>query len=397
MTAVAADNPRDEQTVSPWMTSLFASACGLIAANLYYAQPLAGPIGAELGLSPWATGLIVTLTQIGYGVGLLLIVPLGDLIENRRLVLIMIGVCALALLGAAFSPHALPFLIAALFIGFGSCSVQVLVPYAAHLAPEAVRGRVVGNVMSGLLLGIMLARPVSSFIAELYSWQAVFFLSAGAMTALALALSRTLPRRAPISKLRYSQLLVSMGKLAATSPLLQRRAVYQVTLGAAFSLFWTTTPLLLAGPPFHLSQGGIALFALASVAGAVASPIAGRVADRGWGRPTTALAILAVAGAFLMSRIAAEGSRPALYLLVAAAILIDFGVSANMAVGQRMIFSLGAELRSRFNGLYTASFFAGAGIGSALGGWTFAKGGWPLTAWVGFAFPFLALAYLATE
>lgn len=383
--------------VSPGMIFLLAAACGLIAANIYYAQPLAGPISAALGLSPQATGLIVTLTQIGYGAGLLLIVPLGDLIENRRLTLIMLGVATLGLLGAALSPHALPFLVAALFIGLGSVAVQVLVPYAAHMAPEASRGRVVGNVMSGLMLGIMLVRPVSSFIAQLWSWHAVFLASAGAMMALALILARALPQRIPTSKLRYGELLASMGHLAAAMPILQRRALYHACLFGAFSLFWTTAPLLLAGPQFHLSQGGIALFALAGVAGAVAAPIAGRIADRGWSRPATALAMLAVAGAFLMTHIAPEGSTLALGLLVAAAILLDFGVSANMTLGQRAIFSLGAEFRSRLNGLYMATFFVGGAIGSAVGGWAHAQGGWPLASWIGFAFPIVALAYFATE
>ncbi|NUU43724.1 MFS transporter [Tardiphaga robiniae] len=391
------DHLPDRRIVSTGMTFLLAAACGLIAANVYYAQPLAGPISAALGLSPQATGLIVTLTQIGYGAGLLLIVPLGDLIENRRLTLIMLGVATLGLLGAALSPHALPFLIAALFIGLGSVAVQVLVPYAAHMAPEASRGRVVGNVMSGLMLGIMLARPVSSFIAELSSWHAVFFLSAGAMIVLALVLSHALPRRMPTSKLRYGELLASMGHLAVTTPILQRRALYHACLFGAFSLFWTTTPLLLAGPEFHLSQGGIALFALAGVAGAVAAPIAGRIADRGWSRPATAVAMLAVAGAFLMTHIAPEGSTLALGLLVAAAILLDFGVSANLTLGQRAIFSLSAEFRSRLNGLYMATFFVGGAVGSAAGGWAYAQGGWTLASWVGFAFPVVAVVYFATE
>jgi predicted MFS family arabinose efflux permease len=397
MTTTVTDSAPAERAVSSWMTFLLAAACGLVATNLYTAQPLAGPISAALGLSPRATGLIVTLMQIGYGAGLLLIVPLSDLIENRRLTLIMIAVSALALLGAALSPDALLFFAAALFIGFGTVAVQVLIPYAAHIAPEAERGRVVGNVMSGLLLGIMAARPISSFIAELFSWQAVFFVSAGTMAVLALVLGVALPRRVPTSKLGYGGLLASLGKLATTTPVLQRRALYHALLGAAFSLFWTTVPLLLAGPLFHLSQGGIGLFALAGVSGAAAAPIAGRVADRGWGRQATALAMLAVAAAFLMTQIAPEGSMLTLLLLVAAAILLDSGVAANASVGQRMIFSLGAEFRGRLNGLYTASFFAGSATGSAVGGWAYADGGWTLTAWIGFALPIAALLCFMTE
>ncbi len=385
------------QQISSRMTLLLAAACGLIVANIYYAQPLAGPIGASLGLSSEATGLIVTLTQIGYGLGLLFIVPLGDLVENRALVLTLVGLSALALLGAALSSHATPFFAAALVIGLSSVAVQVLVPYAAHMAPEAMRGRVVGNVMSGLLLGIMFARPVSSFITQLSSWHVVFFLSAGVMVVLAMVLHRALPRRAPATRLSYGSLLLSMGELIISTPVLRRRALYQAGLFAAFSLFWTTAPLLLAGPAFNMSQGGIALFALAGVAGAVAAPFAGRAADRGWSTAGSALAMLIAAVAFLVSRIGAEGSMLSLGCLVAAAILVDCGVSANLAFGQRTIFMLGAEYRSRLNGLFLAIFFMGGAVGSAVGGWAFAKGGWDLTSWVGFALPLLALAYFATE
>jgi predicted MFS family arabinose efflux permease len=394
---LAKDNLANERTLSPWLTFLLATACGLIAANIYYAQPLAGPISASLGLSPEATGLIVTLTQIGFTAGLLLIVPLGDLVENRRLVLVTVGIAALGLLGAALSPAALPFLAAALFIGLGSVAVQVLVPYAAHMAPVAVRGRVVGNVMSGLMLGIMLARPAASFITQVSSWHMVFFLSAGAMVILGLVLSLALPKRVPESTISYGALLASMVRLAATTRILQRRALYHACLFAAFSLFWTTTPLLLAGPAFHLTHGGIALFALAGVAGAIATPIAGRAADRGWSRPATAFAMLSVAVAFLITHIAPEGSPLALTLLVAAAVLLDFGMSANMAVGQRTIFTLSADLRSRLNGLYMATFFIGGAVGSAAGGWAYAHGGWALTSWIGTAFPIAALVYFLTE
>jgi len=211
---------------SPWLTLLLASACGLIAANIYYAQPLAGPISMALGMSPETAGLIVTLTQIGYGLGLLLIVPLGDLIENRRLTLVLLGVAALALVGAGLSTHPLSFLLSALGIGVGTVAVQVLVPYAAHMAPEAVRGRVVGNVMSGLMLGIMLARPVSSFLTQLFSWHTVFFVPAVVMALLATVLSWKLPPRIPAGQLNYGELSASMGRLARRTPVLRRRALH---------------------------------------------------------------------------------------------------------------------------------------------------------------------------
>lgn len=383
--------------MSPGMTFVMAVACGLIAANLYYAQPLAGPIAAEIGLPPQATGLIVTLTQIGYGLGLLLIVPLGDLLENRRLILTMIGIATLALLAAGISSTPLPFLAASLSIGLASTAVQMIVPFAANLAPDAMRGRVVGNVMSGLMVGIMLARPVASFIARFTSWHAVFFLSALVMVLLGLLLARKLPKRMPQTRLTYTGLLSSMGRLALTQPVLRRRAAYQACQFAAFSLFWTVTPLLLAGPAFNLTQAGIALFALAGVAGAIASPIAGRLADRDLGKPATALGIAAVATAFLITHIAPEGSTLALALLTAAAILLDFGVTMTLVIGQRAIYDIGAELRSRLNGIFMATFFCGGAIGSAAGAWAFTEGGWLLASSIGFALPAVALLYFLTE
>jgi predicted MFS family arabinose efflux permease len=379
------------------MTLLLAVACGLIVANLYYAQPLAGPIGAALGLPPAATGLIVTLTQVGYGVGLLLIVPLGDLLENRGLAVSMVGIAMLALVCLGIARHPLPFMAAALMLGLGTAAVQVLVPLAAHMAPEAERGRAVGDVMSGLMLGIMLARPVSSVIAQVTAWHVVFYLSAVAMAVLMLVLHRALPIRRPASGLHYGALLASMVRLAVSTPILQRRALYHACLFAAFSLFWTAVPLLLAGPAFHLTQGGIALFAFAGVAGAVSAPLAGRVADRGWTRWATACAMVAVGLAFLMTRLGQDGSPVALGWLVAGAIVLDFGVAANLTLGQRAIFSLGPASRGRLNGLYMATFIAGGGVGSAVGGWAFAVGGWDLTLWIGFALPVVALAYFATE
>ena len=376
-----------------WLPLLFAIACGLIVANLYYGQPLVGPIASDLGLSPAAAGLLVTLTQIGYGLGLLFIVPLGDILENRKLVLILISCCALALASAAMVHSAPVFLAAAAAIGFTSVTVQILVPWSAHLATEANRGRVVGNVMSGLLMGIMLARPVASFVASVWGWHAIYMLSAAMMAGLAVLLLVILPSRRPEAKLSYAKLLASLWWLARTQPVLQRRAVHQACLFGAFSLFWTTVPLFLASPAFGLSQRGIALFALAGVAGAIAAPISGRLADRGHGPMVSIVAMIMVAGGFLISLGAQHGSTLSLALLTLAAIVLDYGVTANLITGQRAIFALNAEYRSRLNGLYMASFFLGGAACSALGAWAYAHGGWALACWAGFALPVVALAH----
>jgi predicted MFS family arabinose efflux permease len=372
-------------------------SCGLIVANLYYAQPLIGPIAADLGLSAQSAGLIVTMTQLGYGAGLLLIVPLGDLVENRRLVVGITSLGALALLAAAFVTHPLPFLVAGLCIGFGSVAVQILIPYAGHLAPAAIRGRVVGNVTIGLMIGVMLSRPASSFIAAASSWHAVYKVSACGMILLALVLHRMLPPRMPTARLGYGQLLASMMHMARTNVVLRRRALYQASLFGVFSMFWTTVPLLLAGPAFRLTQTGIAMFALAGVAGAIAAPIAGRVADRGWTRPATAAVMLLTAGGFALTRLVDFGSTLSMVVLVVAAIAIDFGVQANVVLGYRTLFAQGAESRSRLNGLYMTTFFLAGALGSAVGGWAYANGGWPLVSWIGIGLPLAALIYLATD
>ncbi len=397
-TLVSPDSLVQEPAGLPaWLATLLAVACGLIAANIYYAQPLVGPISAALGLSPQMAGLVVTMSQIGYGVGLLLVVPLGDLFENRSLVFTILSVVVVALIVAAMSTSAAVFLTAALFIGIGSVAVQVLVPYAAHLVPEAVRGRVVGNILSGLMLGIMMARPAASFTAHLLSWHAVFAISAVVMAGLAIVLRVSMPPRQPAPRPSYGALLMSMARLARDTPVLQRRAFYQACLFGVFSLFWTTVPLLLSHT-FHLSQNGIALFALAGVAGAIAAPIAGRFADRGWSKLGTGLAMITAAIGLLLARFGGElGSDAGLAILVLAAILLDFGVTAHFVFGQRAIFMLGAAFRSRLNGLYMAMFFVSGAICSTLGSWSYAKGGWSLSMWISLGLTALAFSVYLTE
>ncbi|SFE89211.1 Predicted arabinose efflux permease, MFS family [Paenibacillus catalpae] len=386
-----------EKNIPAWLMLLLAAACGIIVANLYYAQPLVGLISSSIGMSAGSAGLIVTLTQIGYVVGLLFIVPLGDLVENRKLVVSALFLTAIALATAAIAHQPFLFLAAVLVIGLGSVAAQVLVPFASYLASDASRGRVVGNVMSGLLLGIMLARPLSSLVADILSWHAIFAISSAAIVILAVILAKVLPARKPTATTSYGALLGSMWHLLRTTPILRRRALYHASLFAAFSLFWTTVPQLLAGPDFHFSQKAIALYALVGVAGAVAAPVAGRLADRGWTRPATAIALITSIVSVLLPLLFQTSSPAGVFILVVAAILLDAGVSANLVLSQRAIFSLGPEIRSRLNGLFMAIFFFGGAIGSAAGGWAYASGGWSTALWIGIAFPILALLYFATE
>lgn len=397
MSATAMPVPR---AMPAWLVLLMAAACGILVANLYYAQPLIGPISQSLGMSPAAAGLIVTLAQVGYGLGLLLLVPLGDLMENRRLVVSVVAACAVSLAGAAVSATAAPFLLSALAIGICTVAAQILVPFAAHLSPEPIRGRVVGQVMSGLLLGIMLARPLSSFIASMSGWHMVFVLSATVTAVLAVALWRLLPQRVPAhAGVRYGALLRSMGPLWLTQPVLRRRALCHAGLFSAFSLFWTAVPLHLA-ERFGMTQRGIALFALAGVAGALVAPLAGRLADAGQARPVLSRNIIRLAlamGAVAFPVSLLGSGAMAIGALLAGAILLDAAVTLNLILSQRAVYALGDAIRSRVNGLFMAVFFTGGALGSALGGWAMAEGGWGLTAWVGFALPAAALIYALCE
>lgn len=384
-------------TLSRGLVLVLATAVGLVAANLYYAQPLVAMISHALGLSPEAAGLVVTLTQIGYGIGVFLIVPLGDVTESRRLILTMLGVTILGLLGLAFSTKLIPYFVAAFATGVGTSTVQIIVPYAANFVPPARRGQAVGTIVSGLMIGIMMSRPISSLLTDLFTWHAVFVMSAILMAVLAIVLFKVLPTRQPSSKLSYGKLVSSMVQLFLTTPILRRRAIYQAFCFGAFCLFWTASPLLLAGPDFHLSQSMIALFALVGVSGAISAPFAGKAADRGWIKPATLIALVASALSFLLSHFFSAGSFGAMGALVVSAIMLDAGITANLVLGQRAIFSLAPEFHSRLNALYIAIIFIGGACGSALGAWSFARGGWPLTSWVGFAMPALALLYFLTD
>lgn len=384
--------------LSKRMIALLGFAIGVIAANLYYAQPLTAPISQSLGLSAAAAGPTVMFTQAGYGLGVLFLVPLADLVENRKLILTMIAVGILAILGIALSTQLIAYFASALAVGLSASAVQIIVPYASHLTPEASRGRVVGSLMSGLMLGIMFSRPIASLLTDFFSWHAVFFLSAALMSIIAVLLHFFLPPRTPVtSGLRYRQLLASMSQLFLRMAVLRRRAIYQAFMFGAFCLFWTATPLLLGGPAFHLSQTGIAIFALVGVSGAVAAPFAGRFADRGKSRIATIISMTAAIVSFAMTHLFPLGSNASIGCLVIAAILLDAGITANLVLGQRAIFSLPAKYRSRLNGLYIATIFVGGAFGSSIGAWAFDRGGWNLTSLVGLSLPSLALLYFGTE
>ncbi|MFC0666510.1 MFS transporter [Azotobacter chroococcum] len=370
---------------------LFAFCCGVIVANIYYAQPIIELIAPDIGLSAGGASLIVSLTQVGYALGLFFLVPLADLLENRRLMLATLAVTVVGLIGAGLSEGPGVLLVTSLLIGFGSVSVQMLIPLAAHLAPEETRGRVVGAIMGGLLLGILLARPVSSLIADHFQWRAVFFGAAAAMLLIALVVATTLPSRRPDHRASYAQLLFSLGQLFRREPVLRQRALYQGLMFAAFSLFWTAAPLALSRE-YGLSQSQIALFALAGAIGAVAAPIAGRLADAGHTRSMSALAMALGVLGFL------PGVVPLPLGVVGLAItgiVLDFAVQMNMVLGQRAVYSLDPASRGRLNALYMTSIFVGGATGSSVASMLYEHAGWLGIAALGSALSLVALLAFA--
>jgi predicted MFS family arabinose efflux permease len=369
------------------LAMLFAFCCGAIVANIYYAQPIIGLIAPDIGLSSTLASFIVSLTQIGYAIGLFFLVPLGDLLENRRLMITTTGVAILSLLSAAFAQTPNLFLLASLLVGFSSVAVQILIPLAAHLAPEETRGRVVGSIMGGLLLGILLARPASSLIADHFGWRAVFGTAAAVMLVISVVLATTIPKHQPTHNATYRQLITSLWTLLRKQPVLRQRAFYQACMFATFSLFWTAVPLELARN-HGLSQSQIALFALVGAIGAVAAPIAGRLADAGHTRVASLCAMLFAALSFLPSLISP------LYAVIGMAvtgIVLDFCVQMNMVLGQRSVYALDAKSRSRLNALYMTSIFIGGAIGSVVASALYDHGGWTWIVIAGSAFPLIAL------
>ncbi|WP_207005217.1 MFS transporter [Trinickia mobilis] len=371
------------------LIALFAFSCGAIAANLYYAQPITELIAPALRMSAGTASLIVSLTQIGYALGLFFIVPLGDLLENRKLMIATAIVSIASLAGASVMHSSGWFLAMSLLIGFSSVAVQILIPLAAHLAPDHSRGRVVGTIMGGLLLGILLSRPLSSVVAGYFGWRFVFTAAAGLMTLVTAVLALTIPEHQPSHRATYFELIGSLLHLVRTTPALRHRSVYQALIFASFSLFWTAVPIELTRH-YGLSQSAIGLFALVGAIGATSAPVAGRLADAGHSTQATFIALIAGALSFAPALV-----HPAwgVYGLVVTGIVLDFAVQMNMVVGQREIYALHAASRNRLNALYMTSIFVGGAIGSAIASVLYEHGGWTLVASTATVFPVIAFVH----
>ncbi len=366
----------DSTPVPAPLVLLLATGAGLAAASLYYSQPLLGGLGASLHASTASVGLVPTLTQLGYALGILLLAPLGDRHDRRGLIAGKAAVLTLALLACGLAPGVGALMAASLVVGLAATMAQDIVPAAATLAPPAERGRIVGTVMTGLLMGILLSRVASGLIAQQFGWRAVYGVAALAVAGIGLASWRGLPRFAPTTTLRYGALLKSMADLWQRHAELRRAAWAQGLLSLAFSAFWSTLAVMLL-QRYQMGSATAGAFGLAGAAGALAAPLAGRLADRrgpGWvtrlGSGLTALCFAAMALELWLP----ESAH--LPLLVAATIGFDFGVQATLVAHQSTIYSLEPAARSRLNALLLTGMFIGMAAGSALGSVVLAHLGW---------------------
>jgi predicted MFS family arabinose efflux permease len=387
-----ADEPHSQgDAVSRRSIALLAFAAGATVANLYYSQPLLANIAAEFGVSAAAASSVSTATQLGYAAGLLFLVPLGDAFERRRLIVITTLCIVAALVLVAMAPT-LPALIAAsAILGATTVAPQLIVPFAAHIAPAAQRGRVIGMVTSGLLLGIVLSRSVSGFAAGFMGWRTTYLAAAGAMVVLALFLRLRLPAEPPAVDLKYGELLRSLGTLVRHQPLLRRHAMIGAFGFGAYSMFWTSLAFHLAQLSPTYGPKTVGAFGMVGAAGALVAPVAGRMADRYGSRVLNGSGLLLVVLSFSMMAV----SGPSLLVLAVSVVLLDGGGQVSNIANQSRVFSLDPELRNRLNAIYMVAFFVGGACGSLAAGYAWEQGGWEIVCAGGALFAIAGLAVVA--
>lgn len=373
--------------LTPALTLLLAAATGVAVANIYYAQPMLGLIAGGFGASGAAAATVATVTQLGYALGLVLLVPLGDAVDRRRLILWQSAGLVAALAAAAAAPSLSALVAASAAIGVASTIAQQIVPFVAELAGPERRGRAVGLVMSGLLTGILLARTLSGAVGSWAGWRVMFLVGAVIAALMGAVLGRALPSSRPRTRVRYGALLLSLASLVRDHPPLLRAGLIQGALFAGFSAFWSTLALRLEGPPFHRGAAVAGLFGVVGLAGVLVAPLAGRVSDRRGPRPVVGagLAVVLLAFAVLASSSAIPG-------MVLGVVLLDGGIQLSMIANQSIVFALSDAARSRINTVFVTVLFLGGALGSAGGSLAWHLGGWPAVSGFGAA---LALAAAA--
>jgi predicted MFS family arabinose efflux permease len=380
--------PAARPAITGRLTFLFALAGGAAVGNLYWAQPLLDLIARDLHASPASAGLLVTATQIGYAAGILLIVPLGDVLDRRQLVPVMMLCAAAALAACALAPSIGVLLVALAVLGLTTVSGQILTPLAGDLADDSNRGHVLGTVVSGMLIGILVSRTISGLVANAAGWRAIYLVAATAAVLFAVLLRRAIPPLPPKIRLPYPALIVSVAAVVAR----ERRVRWILVLGAirfaVFTMFWTSLTFLLSAPPFNYPVSVIGLVGLAGLAGAVAAQRTGRVHDRGWSLPATGVGW----GVVLVSFVLAAFAGHSVVLVLIVVVVLDIALQALGILNQLQVFAVSHEARSRLNTAYITSNFIGGASGSAAAAVLWSAGRWTAVSIAGMALSCFALA-----
>lgn len=380
-----------DRRMTPARTLIFAIAAGLAVGNLYWAQPLIQVIASSLDVSSSSAATLVTVTQVGYALGIFLLVPLGDVLNRRRLVPLVLALSAVTLLGAALAPT-FPVLLALLAgVGLTAVGAQLLAPLAGELAEPERRGRIVGTVASGVLIGVLLSRTLSGFVADLFGWRAIYVIAAAATLILALVLRGVIPPLEPRESVPYLRLLGSVFTTVARHRAATPTLVICAAGFAVFSMFWTSLTYLLTAAPFSFSASQIGLLGLAGVAGALAARRAGALHDRGWSVIATGVSLALLA----LSLIGAWAASTSIVALIVVVIVLDMAAQSVTVLGQTRLFALPGSARSRLNTALVVCNFLGGAVGSAAAGPLWASGGWRAIMTAALAVTLLALAIWA--
>ena len=371
-----------QSNLTPRLKYLITIGCGVVVANLYYCQPLLGALSRAFHVSEESASFVNICSQVGYGIGLFFIVPLGDMVPRRRLLIWMILLSGVALLGVAFSPSMQWLYIASICVGIMSTACQVFIPLAVHLADDEERGKVLGTILGGLLTGILLSRSLSSFVAEYFGWQTVYFTSSIFMLLLTILVYKMIPGEEPAFKGSYKELMKSLFQLFKEQPVIRESALIGASLFGAISAFWSTMAFFLEKRPFQYSLTVIGLFGIIGAGGALISPFIGRISDKyGPFKPMKYGIIMMLIGYFILL----EGTM-GIVLVIAGIILIDMGLQSTHIPNLSRNYALLPEARTRLNTIYMTFFFIGGTIGSSVGSIAWNFSGWTGVCFVGIVF-----------